>query len=75
MAKKESKVETKIETKVETKVLLKKEEKSEQRTATVEELFQNCPKCSDSLLVRVQSKKGLDYLCQHCGHSEFRAWK
>ena len=69
MAKKESKVEE--------KVLLKKEEKSEQRTrtATVEELFQSCPKCNGDLLVKVQSKKGLDYLCQHCGHSEFRAWK
>ncbi len=69
MAKKESKVEA--------KVILKKEDKAEERTrtATVEELFQDCPKCNGNLLVKVQSKKGLDYLCQECGHSEFRVWK
>lgn len=52
-----------------------KEEKSEsRRTATVEELFQSCPKCDGEFLVRVQSKEGLEYWCQHCGHKEFRKW-
>ena len=54
----------------------KSKEKSEARTrtATIEELYQDCPKCGGDLLVKVQSEKGLDYECQ-CGHKEFRAWK
>ena len=58
--------------------MVKKEElKTEKkaRSATVKELFQDCPKSGGSLLVRVQSEKGLDYLCHECGHSEFREWK
>ena len=50
------------------------ESKPRQRTATVKELFQNCPKCQGELLVRVQSEKGLDYKCQDCSHEEFRKW-
>ena len=59
------------------KEVLVKEKVSEKkvRTATVKELYQDCPKCNGDLLVRVQSKKGLEYLCQECGHSEFRVWK
>ena len=54
----------------------KSEKKSEpRRTATVEELFQNCPKCNGDLLVKIQSEKGLDYKCEGCGHEEFRKWK
>ena len=51
------------------------QKKPQKRTATVEELFQNCPKCGGDLLVRVQSEKGLDYKCEACGHEEFRKWK
>lgn len=53
-----------------------KEKKSEEskRTATVEELYQDCPKCNGEFLVKVQSVKGLDYLCYDCGYAEFRAW-
>jgi len=55
----------------------KKSEESEEeprtRTATVEELFQDCPKCGGELLVKVQSEKGLDYECK-CGYKEFRKW-
>jgi len=54
---------------------LKEESKPQKRTATVEELFQNCPKCNGDLLVKIQSKKGLDYKCQDCKHEEFREWK
>lgn len=54
---------------------VEEESKPQQRTATVEELFQNCPKCNGDLLVKVQSKKGLNYKCQSCGHEEFREWK
>ncbi len=52
-------------------------EKSEERTrtATIEELYQDCPKCGDELLVKVQSEKGLDYKCYSCKHEEFRKWK
>ena len=54
----------------------KSEEKTEPRTrtATVEELYQDCPKCGGELLVKVQSEKGLDYKCYGCGHEEFRKW-
>ncbi len=54
-----------------------KEEKSEPRTrtATVKELYQDCPKCGDALLVKVQSEEGLAYKCESCGHEEFRKWK
>lgn len=54
----------------------KKVEKSEPSTriATVEELFQSCPKCGGEFLVRVQSKEGLEYWCQDCSHKEFRKW-
>ena len=51
------------------------ENKPQKRTATIEELFQNCPKCGGDLLVKVQSEKGLDYKCERCGHEEFRNWK
>ena len=52
-----------------------KEKRSETRTrtATVEELYQDCPKCGGELLVKVQSEKGLDYECT-CSHKEFRKW-
>ncbi len=55
----------------------KVEEKSESRTrtATVEELYQDCPKCHGEFLVKVQSEKGLDYKCSDCGYKEFRDWK
>lgn len=49
-------------------------ESKPKRVATVEELFQNCPKCNGNLLVRIQSEKGLDYKCEECGHTEFRKW-
>jgi len=45
------------------------------RTANLEELYQDCPKCDEELLVKFQSEKGLDYKCQSCGHEEFRKWK
>jgi len=45
------------------------------RTATIEELYQDCPKCGEEFLVKFQSEKGLDYRCQTCGHEEFRKWK
>jgi len=51
------------------------ESKPQKRTATVEELYQNCPKCNDEFLVKVQSEKGLQYHCSGCGHEEFRNWK
>ena len=50
------------------------ESKPQKRTATVEELFQNCPECNGDLLVKVQSEKGLDYKCEGCGYKEFRKW-
>ncbi len=55
----------------------KSEEKSEPRTrtATVEELYQDCPKCDGEFLVKVQSEKGLQYHCSDCGYEEFREWK
>ena len=60
------------------KMVKKKSEKveseSQKRVATIEELFQNCPKCKGNLLVKIQSKKGLDYKCEDCGHEEFRKW-
>ena len=54
----------------------KQAEKAGARTATPEELIQTCPKCGDELLVRVQSKEGLEYWCSNkkCGHQEFRKW-
>ncbi len=54
----------------------KSKEKSEPRTrtATVEELYQDCPKCNGEFLVKVQSEKGLDYRCQDCSYEEFRVW-
>ena len=52
---------------------VQKESKS-QRTASVEELFQDCPECDNEFLVKVQSEKGLQYLCSGCGHEEFRKW-
>ena len=59
-----------------TKMVKEKSKQEEpQRTATVEELFQNCPKCGGDLLVKIQSEKGLNYKCEGCGHEEFRNWK
>lgn len=51
------------------------QDKPQKRVATVEELFQNCPKCGGDLLVKIQSEKGLDYKCDGCGYTEFRNWK
>jgi len=57
-----------------TKVNTEEKSKPQKRTATVKELFQNCPKCGGDLLVKRQSEKGLDYVCK-CGHKEFRKWE
>ena len=51
-----------------------KQKLASKRTATVKELFQNCPECGGELLVKVQSEKGLDYKCEGCNHEEFRKW-
>lgn len=41
-------------------------------SATIEELFQTCPKCNGDLLVKFQSEDKLSYKCDGCGYTEDR---
>ena len=41
-------------------------------SATVEELFQTCPKCKGDLLIKHQSEKEFQYKCDGCGYEEIR---
>lgn len=53
------------------------EEKEEysKESATVEELFQECPKCKGDLLIKVQTDKEFQYKCDDCGYQETRKRK
>lgn len=40
-------------------------------SATIKELYQDCPKCHGDLLVKVQTEKEFQYKCE-CGYEEVR---
>jgi predicted RNA-binding Zn-ribbon protein involved in translation (DUF1610 family) len=41
-------------------------------SVTIEELYQDCPKCNGNLLVKFQTDKELQYKCDSCGYEEVR---